>query len=80
MEIIGQRDENTFLVQISETEGRILDLHDKLLFPAMNIDAIISKGYWEDYQGDINLEEVLPTVRDLTVEDLRSGPKDDAES
>lgn len=69
-QIVAQRDKSTFLVQVGENQGQVLDIFSKVMFPPMHIDAILGKGYWEEYTGDLNLEELLVDIKELTEEDL----------
>ncbi|MBM7577844.1 PD-(D/E)XK nuclease family protein [Jeotgalibacillus terrae] len=61
--VIAVRDENTLLVQVSQTHAQILDIRDKVVFPAMYADAILSKGYWEEPERNYNVETLLAEAR-----------------
>lgn len=60
---IAQRD-NELLLLYPNDQGRILDIDNSLIFPPMNIDALLSKGYWEDYTGNHDIELLVEKARD----------------
>ena len=64
-EVIAQRDENCFLLQYEGEEARILDLRDGILFPPMNVHALLAKGYWEEVKTNRDIAEELKNVRNL---------------
>jgi len=66
--IIAQQSDTRFLVYLGNEQGQILDLHSKILYPAMNIHSILKFGYWEEYTGHHNLDELLKNVRLIETE------------
>ena len=63
--VIAQRDEYTFLLLYENNQARILDLKDRILFPQMHVDAILSKGYWEEVYTTIDILEELKSIKVL---------------
>ncbi|MBP0725157.1 PD-(D/E)XK nuclease family protein [Bacillus sp. RG28] len=63
-EVIAQRGDDCLLLLYPDNQGRILDLRDSLIFPPMHIDALLAKGYWDDYIGNYDVEVLLESVRD----------------
>jgi len=49
--IISKRGKDTYLVQVSKTKSRILDMYRKIYFPPFHTQSIFARGYWEDYKG-----------------------------
>jgi len=50
MKIIAKQGEERFLLQINKQKGRIIDLEQKKVFPENNIQSILLRGYWEEYE------------------------------
>jgi len=64
MEIIAKRGETSYLLETSLGMGRVLDLEQKVLFPELNIQSILARGYWEPYTGSQDeLANLLSQVR-----------------
>ncbi|MCA1054145.1 hypothetical protein LCM10_04030 [Rossellomorea aquimaris] len=62
-EVIAQRDDDCFLLLYEGEEARILDLRDRILFPPMNVHAILSKGYWEDVRSNRDIGEEMKNIK-----------------
>lgn len=70
MKVVGRRGRSQYLLAVSRQSrvGRILDLDDKLLYPETNVQAIIKRGYWEEYSLPKEaLDEILATVTKVPV-------------
>jgi hypothetical protein len=65
-EVIAQRDEDCFLLLYEGDEARILDLQDRILFPPMHVDAILAKGYWEDFKANRDIAAEMKDIKRLT--------------
>lgn len=63
-EIIAQQGEDQLLLLYPNEQGRILDMTSKLLFPKSHYQSILARGYWEDYQGNHDVELLLQEARD----------------
>ncbi|MEH7391971.1 PD-(D/E)XK nuclease family protein [Bacillus sp. JJ1503] len=63
--VVAQQDEKTLLLQLGSGRGQILDLHSQIVNPAMNIDAILKFGYWEDCLNEYDCEELLKGVKQI---------------
>ncbi|WP_234400678.1 PD-(D/E)XK nuclease family protein [Virgibacillus senegalensis] len=63
-EVIAQQGEDRLLLLYSNQQARILDVRDLVLWPAMHVDSLLARGYWEDYKGDDNIEELLQNAKD----------------
>lgn len=63
IEIIAQRDSNTYLVSFGNDIGCILYLQEKILSQPMLVDGILKFGYWDDYTGTINIEKLIPELQ-----------------
>ena len=50
MKVVAKQGEDRFLLQINEQKGRIIDLEQKKVFPENNIQSILLRGYWEEYE------------------------------
>ena len=50
MKIIAKQGEERFLLQINKQKGRIIDLEQKKVFQENNIQSILLRGYWEEYE------------------------------
>ncbi|MFD2044758.1 PD-(D/E)XK nuclease family protein [Ornithinibacillus salinisoli] len=61
---IAQQDKDRLLLLYPNMQGRILDVHDSVIWPPMHVDALLGRGYWEDYIGNHDVEELLKQVRD----------------
>lgn len=60
--VVGQQDESRLLLQLGSGRGQILDLYSKVVNPAMNIDAILKFGYWEECEKEYDLEVLMRDV------------------
>lgn len=63
MEILAQQGEGRYLISLGNDQGQILDLNENALYPPIFIHSILARGYWEDYDGNVDLDYVLRTVR-----------------
>ena len=53
MTVIAQRGRTSFLLDAGEGQARVLDIeHKPTLFARASVDAILSRGYWQPFQGD----------------------------
>ena len=48
MKIIARQSERTYLVQVSDTHARVLDLDEMVLRPPLQIQQILGRGYWKE--------------------------------
>lgn len=64
-EVIAQRDEDCFLLLYEGEEARILDLRDGILFPPMNVHAILAKGYWEEVKTNRDIAVEMKNVKNV---------------
>jgi hypothetical protein len=60
--VVAQRGES-FLLEIGEGRGRVLDLRHGRLFPPMAIDSILARGYWQPFSG--NPDAILARLEDV---------------
>ncbi|MFJ7970248.1 PD-(D/E)XK nuclease family protein [Psychrobacillus sp. NPDC096389] len=63
-EVIAQQGKDRLLLLYSNQQARILDVLDLVLWPPMHVDSLLSKDYWEEYNGDFNIEELVGNARD----------------
>lgn len=61
--IIAQQGDARFLVYVGNEQGSILDLTENILYPAQYAHSILKRGYWDNYEGNHDLVELLKTVR-----------------
>lgn len=73
MKILGQRNENVYLLvedgvsEIEdETQARILDDRQNLLFPWELGHSLLARGYWSDYDGGADLNQMLNDAEEAT--------------
>ena len=65
MRIVGQSvGGDALLIDVGEGMGRVLDLRHRRFFAPLSIQSIIARGYWQDYDGEQNLDERLEGVQD----------------
>ncbi|WP_404405132.1 hypothetical protein [Jeotgalibacillus malaysiensis] len=69
-EIIAQESNDRFLLLYPGERGRILELGSMLLWPEMNVHALAGRGYWEDYNGNLDLQDIISRVRVMNEDDL----------
>lgn len=60
--IVAQQGRTRFLVQVSETEARVLDLDQKQYFEPFMMQSILARGYWTEYTGVQQLPDLLAKV------------------
>jgi hypothetical protein len=60
--IVAQQGEGRFLVSLGNEQGSILDINNKIMYAPMFIHSILARGYWEEYEGNHDLEELLRGV------------------
>lgn len=63
-QIIGQDMDERLLLLYPNEQGRILDIKDRILWPLNHIESLKTKGYWEEYTGNYNIELLLEDARD----------------
>lgn len=63
-EIIAQQGEDRLLLLYSNDQGRILDVNENVIWPAIHYESILARGYWDEYKGNWDLETLLENVRD----------------
>jgi PD-(D/E)XK nuclease superfamily len=61
---IAQQGDDRILLSYPNDQARILDTRDSILWPLMNVDSILGRGYWEDYRGNHDIEMVLESARE----------------
>lgn len=74
MKILGITGEDNYLLVedgVDElqagTEGRVLDDQSNKLYPWQNAHAIVTRGYWEEYEGDQSkLDDMLNDAEEVT--------------
>jgi hypothetical protein len=57
--IIAEQGEERFLLLYENNQGRILELQAGVLFPAMHVYALLAKGYWDEYKGNHDVQDLL---------------------
>lgn len=62
--VIAQRSKDELLLLYPNNQGRILDIYNSLIFPPMHVDALLAKGYWEDYTGNHDIQSLVEKARD----------------
>jgi hypothetical protein len=65
-EVIAQRDDDCYLLLYEGNEARILDIRNRILFPPMHVDAILAKGYWEDFKSNRDIAAEMKDIKRLT--------------
>ncbi|MDR7000992.1 hypothetical protein [Neobacillus niacini] len=70
--IIAQQGDDRLLLLYPDDQGRILDIHSSVIFPPMHLESLLGRGYWEDYQGNHDVEQLLDTVSDSRAYDLET--------
>ena len=80
MKIIATKGENIYLLvkedvnkKKKKTKGRVLDLNAQKLYPWFYANSIISRGFWEPYEGNQDildglLDQVKIIDKDMTLE------------
>ena len=58
MKIIASRPGDVYLVQVSDTKARVLNLETKVFHRPMFTQQILARGYWEPHS---TTKEVLKT-------------------
>jgi len=74
MKIIAQRNENVYMLvedgvdEIeADTEGRVLDDRNELLYPYTDANSLVARGYWEEFDGDQSiLDPMLDDAKEVT--------------
>lgn len=50
----------------NDTKSRVLDLNQQKLFPWFNLQSILARGYWKNYNGNQDiLENLLSQVKEV---------------
>lgn len=69
--VIAQRGQQYLLIesgvdpQDARAKGRILDVSQGRLFPALSVQSVLARGYWEEYTGpQAALPRLLAQVED----------------
>ena len=60
---VAQSSEDTFLVQVDEGIGRVVELDTGIVFPPFNIDSIIARGYWDEVTDKAGAERAVELVK-----------------
>lgn len=67
--IIAIRGNSSYLVQVSHSHARVLDLEQGKYFPPYYLNSILARGYWEPFSGSNELlNELKGRVEDLGTE------------
>lgn len=53
MKIVARRGKSTYLVDLGEGQGRVYDESTRTLHPALNLQSILGRGYWEPFPGEL---------------------------
>jgi len=61
--IVAKQSKHRLLLAKDKKTGRILDLEEKILYPENYLESIVARGYWQDYVGKQNAEELLKDVK-----------------
>ena len=76
MKIIARNGKSSYLVRVSATHARVLNLSSGVLFPPFLADSILARGYWDAYDGTAEeLDELLPRVRSFETWDAYLGSR-----
>lgn len=63
--VIAKRGETTYLIDIGDERGRILNTEEGILYPSMFLPSILARGYWEEAEvPDAELKKLLDGVED----------------
>lgn len=62
--IIAQQGEDRLLLLYPNEQGRILEVSDSVLWPPMHYLSILSRGGWEDYAGNHDVQSLLEKAKD----------------
>lgn len=80
MKIFAKRDGSVYMLvkdgvdEIeAETEGRVLDARTNRLYPWMNANSIIARGYWTLYSGSQSIVEPMVEAAE-EIERVEYGP------
>ncbi|MEH7299359.1 restriction endonuclease [Neobacillus drentensis] len=68
---VGQEGSERYLLSLGNDQASILYLKEKVLSAPMHIESFYSHGFWQDYQGNLDLNDLLPL---LQVEVTLGGP------
>ena len=52
MKIIAQQPDQRYLVQTAKDKAFILDLKEERRWPEFNLQSLLARGYWEEFDGD----------------------------
>ncbi|WP_157800905.1 PD-(D/E)XK nuclease family protein [Bacillus solitudinis] len=66
--VIAQQGEDRLLLLYPNEQGRILELRDSVIWPPLQVDSLLARGYWEEYVGNHNVERLLENARDIHAE------------
>ncbi|MFI8687599.1 PD-(D/E)XK nuclease family protein [Rossellomorea sp. NPDC077527] len=61
--VIAQQGDDRLLLLYPNDQARIFDVRDAILWPQMHVEAILGRGYWEDYTGNQDIEMLLQDAR-----------------
>lgn len=61
--IVAQQGRTRFLVQVSDTDARVLDLEQRQYFEPFNMQSILARGYWTAYTGVQQLDDLLAEIQ-----------------
>lgn len=62
--VIAQQNADWLLLLYPDDQARILDVKDSILWPQMHVESLLGRGYWEDYQGNHDIQMLLEDARD----------------
>ncbi|WP_251548873.1 PD-(D/E)XK nuclease family protein [Neobacillus muris] len=63
-QVAAQQGSDRLLLAYPDDQGRILDIRDSVLWPPMPLESLLARGYWEEYNGNHDIERLLDSARD----------------
>jgi len=60
--VVAIQGTNRYLIQVSEDEAHVIDWQMRRVFPKMNMQSILARGYWEEFTGP---ESIIPMLLDF---------------
>ena len=75
--VVATQGSGTFLIDVGKGQARVFDIERKVIYTPFNLDSIIARGYWDEYdeegEGPIDVPSLVKGVKELDLKGNETG-------
>jgi len=75
--VVATQGSGTFLIDVGKGKARVFDIERKVIYTPFNLDSIIARGYWDEYdaeeEGPIDVPSLVKGAKELDLEGNETG-------